>query len=260
MFGKLWLQAALLGLLTPVLLAAAPLTPVSGRVIKAPLNVRAGAGAGYTVVGQLAMNNPVAITAANREWLEIRPPENTAVWVLEKFVRNNRFTVNVNLRSGPGIGYESLGTGRAGMPATTVGQATPSGWIMIQPYYWMRVYVGRGAIAADDAELARLPKLPAERRPLPQKELTKLEGNFTQPGKEVRITGYLYAVEAGKSVATHVLYRENGAQLQPEVFVVPCGVDLSKLNEKKVQLSGTQYPVANWELPVIIVSRAQAAQ
>jgi len=260
MFRKLLLFPALFWLLTVGLIPAAPLTPVQGRVLKAPLNVRAGAGTAYTVVGQLAANNPVAITAANKEWLEIRPPENTAVWVLEKFIRNNRFTVNVNLRSGPGSGYESLGTGRAGMPATTVGQATPAGWIMIQPYYWMRVYVGCGAIAADAAELARLPDLPKERKPLPQKELTKLEGNFTQPGKEVRVTGYLYAVEEEKSVVTHVLYRENGAQLQPEAFVVPSGIDLGKLNEKKVQLSGTQYPVANWELPVIIVSRAQAAK
>ena len=60
MFGKLWLQAVLSGLLTPVLLAAAPLTPVSGRVVKAPLNVRAGAGTGKdrdSLIGMRPIDN-----------------------------------------------------------------------------------------------------------------------------------------------------------------------------------------------------------
>jgi len=249
-------------LLVPVSLPspAAPLAPVAGRVVKAPVNVRAGAGMDYTIVGKLAMNNPVAITAVGKEWLEIRPPENTAVWALEQYIRNRKFTTNANLRAGPGIGYETLGTARAGLPVATVGQATAAGWIMIQPYYWMRVYVGRGAIAADAAELARLPALPGERKPLPMKELAKLEGNFTRAGQAVHLTGYLYPSEDRKSAVTHVLYREKGAELEPAAFVVSYGLNLTGFQEKKVSISGTQYPVANWDLPVVIAFRVQAVK
>ena len=44
---------------------------VEGKVIKYPLNVRAGAGTQYTALVQLDKNTPVKITAVSDQWLAI---------------------------------------------------------------------------------------------------------------------------------------------------------------------------------------------
>ncbi len=238
--------------------AGEPFRPVVGIVKKAPLNVRAGMGLEYTPVAKLALKNPVAITAAGKDWLEIRPTENSCAWVLKRYIRDGKLTANVNLRSGPGVGYESLGIGRGGTPVSEIGEPTAAGWIKIRAFYSLRMYVGRPAIEVDEADLAKLPKLIDRKLPPPDRDLILLEGNFSAPGKAVTMTGYLYTSEDNIKAITHVLYEEKKSELEPAAFVVPTRIKLTALNEKKVRLSGTQYPVAGWELPVIVVHRAVA--
>ena len=161
-------------------LSAAPLVPVTGSVVKDKLNIRSGPGTEYTVVGMLFKDNQVAVTAAGKDWLEIRAPEITATWIMARYLKNGRLTAGVILRSGPGIGYEKMGIARAGMTVKTAGQVTAGGWVMIQPFYWTRAYVGRPAIKADEAALAKLPPLPRPGPPA-DKKITRLEQGFSKP-------------------------------------------------------------------------------
>lgn len=229
---------------------------VQGRVVKYPLNVRAGAGVKYTAVAQLAKNNPVKIIAVHPKWLKIEPPENCLVYVQKRFIRNGKLATNVNLRSGPGIGYEAVGLGKRGSSVKTHGKATPAGWIAITPPENSTVfYVGKPAVEADDAALKKLPRFAAPGgKVLPNEELIQLEGNFTTPGKNVTIKGYLYA-EPQKSIKalTHVLYEAQGDTLVPKYFIMPNRYDLKRFNEKEVTVIGECYKVKNWTMPVVIV-------
>ena len=228
---------------------------VEGRVIKYPLNVRAGAGMKYTAVAQLTKDNPVKITAVSKEWLEIVPPENSRVWVSARLVKNGKLAGNVNLRSGPGTGYEAVGLGRRGAAVKVFGKATASGWVQIGTLPGVVFYVGRPAIEAKAEDLKKLPVFKAGSRPLPNQDLIALEGNFISEGKTVRRSGYLYESEDNIKTITHVLYQAKGEDLIPEYFVVPHRNKLDKFNGKKVMVMGEEYKVKNWDMPVLTVKK-----
>ena len=236
----------------PLLINAAEV--VEGRVIKYPLNVRAGAGMKYTAVAQLTKDNPVRIIAVGSEWLEIAAPENSRVWVLARLVKNGKLAANVNLRSGPGTGYEAVGLGRRGTAVKVHGKATASGWLQIDALKNTTFYVGRPAIEVDSNALKKLPKL-GGKRPLPNQDLITLEGNFISDGKTVRRSGYLYESEDNIKTITHVLYQVKGDELAPEYFVVPHREKLTGFNGKKVNVMGEEYKVKNWDMPVLVVKR-----
>ena len=232
-------------------LTEAQAAAVDGIVVKYPLNVRAGAGTRYNVVGQLTKNNPVRILAANQHWLMIAAPANCRVWVLQRYIKNNRFIANVNLRSGPGTGFERVGTGTKGSSVKIGGKATASGWVPIVPPRDVVFYVGRPAVEADAKQLAKLPKCTVAGVPLPNLQLCALEYNFTEPTKTVTVGGYIY--KEGTSPVTHVLYEATKENLQPKYFLMPQGKKFTFTDGAHVQLTGEHCKVKGWEMPLIIV-------
>lgn len=235
---------------------------VAGRVIKYPLNVRAGAGMKYTAVAQLAKHNPVEITAVNAKWLAIKPPENSLVWVQARFIKNGKLVSNVNLRSGPSTGYEPLGTGRRGQKVIQHGKPTAAGWVAIKAPENIVFYVGRPAVEVDEKALAKLPKFNAPGgRPLPNDDLIQLEGNFTSAGKNVRLSGYIYEEKLdGIKAISHILYEAKGEELLPKYFIMPNRKKLDKFNGKKVTVIGESYTVKNWKLPVVVLKIIRSAE
>ena len=236
---------------------------VKGKVIKYPLNVRAGAGTKYTALLQLDKDYEVTVIAASAQWLKIAPPENTRVWVLKEFISKGRLSRNVNFRSGPGTGYEAVGTGRRGAKVTTHGKATRSGWVQITAPDNTDLYVGRPAISADKKALNKLPKFKVPTgKPLPNEELINLEGNFLTAGKDITVNGYVYAEKQShlKSVS-HVFYELAGVEdLVPRYMVMPNRSDLDKFKDKKVRIYGEFYKVKGWKLPLLIVKTVRAAE
>ena len=241
-------------------LSAAPLVPVTGLVTAPRLNVRSGPNTTYTVVGLLEKDNQVEITAVGKGWLEIRAPKNIATWIMARYIQKDRLTAGVILRAGPGISYEKLGSAKAGMTVQTQGQVTPGGWVMIRPFYWTRVYVGRAAIKADEAALAKLPPLPHPAPPA-KPELTKLEQSFSKPCEPGAVmTGHLYPNEDGSSVITHILGSPRGSEIVAAAYVVPLGVKLDAFNQKPVVLKGCRGMIAGWDAPVLIVTGASVGK
>ena len=236
---------------------------VKGKVIKYPLNVRAGAGTGYTAILQLDKGYEVTVIAASRQWLKIAPLENTRVWVQKEYIRNGKLNGSVNFRSGPGIGYEAVGFGRRGMKVTLHGKATKSGWVQITAPENIDLYVGRPAISADKKALSKLPqfKVPTGKM-LPNEELINLEGNFLAPGKDVTVSGYVYAENKShlKSVS-HVFYEPLGEEdLKARYMVMPKGSDLDKFKDKKVRIHGEYYKVKGWQLPLLVVKTVKVIE
>jgi len=242
-----------------MLIAAAGVLPlqaenVTGLVKKYPLNVRAGAGTRHTAVGQLTKNNPVTIVAVSDQWLEIKAPANCYVWVAARYVRNNKLTAKVNLRSGPGTGYEVIGSGVSGQPVKVMGKVTASGWVALAAPDNVTLFVGRPAIDVQGGSeaLAKLPKFKAAgRRGLPKSNLIRLEGNFTSEGKSMRVRGYIY--KEGSAPVTHVLYEEKGEDLIPKYFLIPSDKPIKCSDGDKVLITGECRTVKNWELPVVLV-------
>lgn len=236
---------------------------VKGKVVKYPLNVRAGAGMKYTALLQLDKDYEVEITAVGKQWLAIRPPENTRVWVLKDSVRNGKLAHNVNFRSGPSTGYEAVGIGRQGMKVTVHGKATQSGWIQITAPKNIDLYIGKPAVTADKKALAKLPKLQEpSSKPLPNEELIKLEGNFLTASKDITVTGYVYAEKQSYlKTVSHVFYELVGEEnLIPRYLVMPNRNDLDKFKDKKVRILGEFYKVKGWKLPLLIVKTVRAAE
>ena len=236
---------------------------VKGKVIKYPLNARAGAGTKYTALLQLDKDYEVTITAVNSQWLKIAPPANTRVWVMQEYIRNGKLASSLNFRSGPGIGYEAVGFGKRGMKVTVHGKATRSGWVQITAPDNIDLYVGAPAISADKKALAKLPKFKVPTgKPLPNEELINLEGNFLAPGKDVTVTGFVYAEKSShlKSVR-HVFYEPLGEEdLKPRYMVMPKGNDLEKFKDKQVRISGELYRVKGWKLPLLVVKIVRLAE
>ena len=217
----------------------------------------------YTALLQLDKGYEVTITAASSQWLKIAPPENTRVWVLKEFISKGRLSRNVNFRSGPGTGYEAIGIGKRGTKVTIHGKATQSGWVQISAPANVDLYVGRPAIAVDAKSLAKLPKFKFPTgKPLPNQELINLEGNFLAPGKNITVTGYVYAEKSShlKSVS-HVFYEAgSGDNLTPRYMVMPKRNDLEKFKDKPVRIIGEFYRVKGWKLPLLIVKIVRAAE
>ena len=236
---------------------------VKGKVIKYPLNVRAGAGMKYTALLQLDKDYEVEITGVGKQWIAIKPPENTRIWLQKESIRNGKLVSNVNFRSGPGTGYEAVGIGRRGMKVTVHGKATKSGWIQITAPASVELYVGKPAVAADKKALAKLPKIKEPSgKPLPNEELINLEGNFITAGKDITVTGYVYAEEKShlKNVS-HVFYEQTGEEdLTPRYMVMPLRADLDKFKDKKIRIIGEFYRVKDWKLPLLIVKTVRTVE
>ncbi len=229
---------------------------VQGTVKKAPLNVRAGAGTKYTAVAQLAKNNPVEITRVSNQWLAIKPPANSRVWIMKEFVKNGKLIRGVNLRSGPSTGYETVGFARRGTQVQLHGKATGSGWVQISAPADVEFYVGRPAIEADKAALNKLPKFKVPTgKALPNEELINLEGNFLTTGKDITVSGYVYAEQQSHlKTVTHVFYEPgSGEDLVARYMVMPNRNNLDKYKDKKVRISGEYYKVKGWKLPLLVV-------
>ena len=236
---------------------------VKGKVIKHPLNVRAGAGTKYTALLQLDKDYEVTITGVSKQWLAIKPPENSRVWVLKEYIRNGKLTSSVNLRSGPSTGYEAVGFGRRGMKVSVHGKATRSGWIQISAPENIDFYVGRPAISADNKALNKLPKFKVPQgKPLPNMELINLEGNFLSAGKDITVTGYVYAEKQSHlKTVSHVFYEPTGEEdLTARYMVMPNRSNLDKYQDKKVKITGEYYKVKGWKLPLLVVKIARSAE
>jgi uncharacterized protein YgiM (DUF1202 family) len=150
----------------------------SGVVVRDRVNVRGRPTIFSEVITQLRKDETVAIleevTLKNpgkgepADWLKIRLPANTPVWVNAAFVDTNSFTVKarrLNLRGGPGENFSVLGS--VGREATVREIRTVDDWMEIEAptnavAYVAADFVERSATTAPAAETAPETMAPAE--------------------------------------------------------------------------------------------------
>jgi uncharacterized protein YraI len=79
-------------------------------------NVRSGAGAGYSIVAELAQGDTVDVLQESNGWLQIKTSNDVLGWIrkdltTESLLEKRKCTKdNTNIRSGPGTAYIVIGT------------------------------------------------------------------------------------------------------------------------------------------------------
>lgn len=135
----------LVALALALVLALAPAVRAeeSAVVKKERTNVRAQASAGSEVITQLKKGENVTVLeeitpkkhkrGEPAQWLKIRLPSNTPVWVYAPYVETNNHTVNIkrlNLRAGPGENFSVIGRIERGTPVKEI--RTDGNWMEIE--------------------------------------------------------------------------------------------------------------------------------
>lgn len=162
--------------------ATITLQPVSGQTLW-QVNVRSGPGVTFSQLGQINQGQTVQITGtdASKEWLAIIYPSGSAErgWITAQFVQVSgleelpvlgmvtlpngtpapqaHVTEKINVRSGPGTHYDSLGVLPGEALVWLIGRNQPASWLMID---YPSAPGGKGWIIAGFVKAADIDALP----------------------------------------------------------------------------------------------------
>jgi uncharacterized protein YraI len=93
------------------------------------------------------------VRGEENEWLQVLAPANAAVWVKAEFIKDGKAAVDrVNLRSGPGTTYRSIGT----LPENqrVVAVETRGDWLRIAPPEGLTVWISGKVVVPVEAVAA----------------------------------------------------------------------------------------------------------
>jgi uncharacterized protein YraI len=104
-----------MGIRALVLVAGVAVAGQEARVTSDRVNVRAKPVNDAEVIGQVNQGDALTVLKVEEVWAEVQAPTNMGVWVKGEFVRNGAVAGDkVNVRSGPGVSYRSVGSVRGG--------------------------------------------------------------------------------------------------------------------------------------------------
>jgi SH3-like domain-containing protein len=89
--------------------------------VNVPLaNVRSGPGTGSEILWKVEKYHPLEIVSKSGDWYQFRDFEGDTGWIFKGLVRNYASVIviknNVNVRSGPGTGYDIIFKVEKGVP------------------------------------------------------------------------------------------------------------------------------------------------
>jgi len=107
------------------------------------VNIRAVADLQGEIVGQVTRGDVLSATGESQAgMIEIVPPVSVAVWVYGELIRDGEVAASsVRVRSGPGIGFRSVGKLSKGFKVEAL--ATKGDWLRIVPPPSCRVWISR---------------------------------------------------------------------------------------------------------------------
>lgn len=239
-----------------------PFEPVSAVILADRVNIRAGCGTKFEVIGQLDKTADVQVTGKENGWYKIRLPEDIFAFVHKDYVNTDKVTANrLHARAGAGINYSSLGILEKGQPFVIVGQQ--GDWLKIVPpekcFGWVREDLL--CLAPSDEKSVFPDKAPLPVIILEEKKRTqdnsgkklpagrKAEVKTSEQGNEIEVTGTI--LEIGRIVgrsATHKLMQGR----QVAYYLKSTAANLNYFVYQEVTVAGTlekntaaPYPVIN---------------
>jgi len=116
------------------------------------VNVRAVADLQSEIVGQVARGDVLSATGERRNGMvEIVPPVSVAAWVYGELVINDEVVAStVRVRSGPGIGFRSIGKISKGFKVEV--QETSGDWLRISPPSSCTVWISAEFVSGEQSE------------------------------------------------------------------------------------------------------------
>lgn len=241
--------------LTTFLQAAGDDKQIIGTINAANLNIRVKPNTKFTAVAKLKYGEQVEIVRQDGDWYEIIAPKNSSVWVSAGFIKDNTTTRKVNLRSGPGINYQSYGIIPAGQKITILSNLS-SAWTKIAPTPGLTAWAFAKYVKLSPAALAKLntsTTLPATKPPVKVKphdiKLPFIAG-FAQT---VEYSGTLWKLKEQDKYVSHVLVKIHNGKAKPLCFIRIEAPNIDQWNNKVVKISGIKKLVKAWKLPVVIV-------
>ncbi len=116
--------------------------PYTGVILGYDTNVRAGSNLNYEIVTKLQKGDLVYIAGNWREWLKIRCPEGTVLWISGDFIEDGVIEANkLNVRSGPDLKYNVICQVLRDQKVDVVKKSGDGKWDGIKPpedaYLWV---------------------------------------------------------------------------------------------------------------------------
>ena len=240
-----------------------------GTVTAGVLNVRVKPSAKSDTVLQLKRGDEVAVIEKGKEWTAIRPPENSSLYVSSALISDGKLKSAANLRSGPGVNFQSLGILPKGTAVTVL--ADKNSWSRIGvPDCALKCYVASAYIKFEETKPAvkndaAEKKVIAEKTPAAPAEKTvskndivsfsgenfrKLQKNYLKgSARNITVEGTLNGPAKSVYGNTYILYT---AQKDYHIAgVIPGNIDM----KKKVQIQGVCNIIPGWDSPVIEIKK-----
>jgi len=226
-------------LVLPLLTSSGPLfgqeedkfEPVYALTLTEKVNIRAGQGLNFEVLGHLTQGNEVVVIGQGYGWYKIKLPAGALSFVHKDYVEGNSVKVNrLRVRAGAGTNFNILGILKK---EDLVNILTEDGdWLRITPPEGCA-----GWIKADYLQLSKRVFTPPPPEPPHPGEKIKVEGKLQELGKIFRRQG-THKLTKGKKVLYYLKSEE---------------VDLSRYVNKKVEVIGELKGSENSPHPVIKV-------
>jgi len=228
--------------------------------------------ASASVVAKLKRGETVRIIKQSGEWVEIVAPESTSVYVYAQFLTNGKTTRDVNLRTGPGVEFQSYGIAPVGTELTVIGEQK-NGWLKIKPLPTMSCFASARYIREEKPQAEEKPAAVAKTEtaapasdaapteaasPLKQatEEDMKILSALFEEGtaKKGEWEGRLIQVKTSSLATIRYALIATGKTIQPICHLAMTDIaSCSSLVGQTVNVKGTMHQVAGWKLPVLVV-------
>jgi SH3-like domain-containing protein len=219
--------------------------PVYATVLKDKVNIRAGQGVNFEILGQLNKNKQVIVMDQQFGWYKIKLPKQALCFVYQDYIDRKRSSVKVDrlrVRAGAGLNFNVLGTLKKG--ETVVILEERGDWLRIVPPPNCP-----GWIKDEYLHLSKKEPIPIQvQSALPKKKVPSIQS--LTPKKKIEITGIID--DLGKIInrqGTHKL--SNNKKIL--YYLKSDAIDLNHYVYQKVRLKGQLEKIKSSPYPVINV-------
>jgi SH3-like domain-containing protein len=220
--------------------------PVYATVLKDKVNIRAGQGVNFEILGQLDKNKQVVVVGQQYGWYKIKLPKNALSFVYGDYVDRKRSSVKVNrlrIRAGAGLNFNVLGTLKKGETVE----------VLEERGNWLRIAPPPNCLGWIKGEYLRLSKkglMPIRTQTtLPKKKIAPTRPLITST-KKIEISGIID--ELGKIINRQGTHKLNNNK-KILYYLKSDVIDLNHYVYQKVRLKGQIEETKNSPYPVINV-------
>lgn len=234
-----------------------------GTITAGVLNVRVRPSAKSDAILQLKRGDEVVVLEKGAEWVAIRPPENSSLYVSSPLISDGKLKSAANLRSGPGVNFQSLGILPKGTAVTVL--ADKNSWSRIGvPEVAVKCYIAAKYVKIEEVKAAAKAEesktAEAEvRKPVVRKgdilsfnndNFRKLQKDYLKgSARKITVEGMLKTSSNSTYGTTYILCADK--KNYHVAGVIPAGIDISK----KVEISGISNIVPGWSSPVLEIKK-----